>query len=85
MRRDLGLTLILGCILILLLEAPAALSSVGRDIQQPYPLRAKAEPREAPAPLEVQAASVPAKVPGNGPGNTKRPEALRLSALEAGG
>jgi len=36
MRRDLCMTLILGCLLILLLEAPAALSSVTEEFQKPY-------------------------------------------------
>lgn len=36
MRRDLWMILILGCLLILLLEAPAALSSVSADLDGPY-------------------------------------------------
>ena len=36
MRRDLWMILILGCLLILLLEAPAALSSVTADLDGPY-------------------------------------------------
>ena len=36
MKRDVRLFLILGCILILLLEAPAALSSVAADLGEPY-------------------------------------------------
>ncbi len=37
MRRDLWLVLILGCLLILLLEAPAAFSSVNEDLRGAYP------------------------------------------------
>jgi len=36
MKREVSLVLILGCILILVLEAPAALSSVTADIGEPY-------------------------------------------------
>ncbi len=35
MRRDLWMILILGCLLILLLEAPAALSSVSAELDSP--------------------------------------------------
>ena len=37
MRRDLWLVLILGCLLILFLEAPAAFSSVNEDLRGAYP------------------------------------------------
>ena len=36
MRRDLWMILILGCLLILFLEAPAAFSSVTADLDGPY-------------------------------------------------
>ena len=41
MRRDLWMILILGCLLILLLEAPAAFSTVTADLEGPYANRAR--------------------------------------------
>jgi hypothetical protein len=52
MRRDLWMILILGCLLILLLEAPAALSSVSAGLDRPYAPFAM-------GPSEVQAAERP--------------------------
>ena len=36
MRRELSLSLILGCFLVLLLEAPGVLRDLGRDLEGPY-------------------------------------------------
>ena len=52
MRRDLGLILILGCLVILLLEVPVVMASMTRDLGGPYPEwteteRATAENRSA--------------------------------------
>jgi len=63
MRRDLWMILILGCLLILLLEAPAALSSVSADLDGPYSSRmtGRREVQAAERPLE--AASLPERAP----------------------
>ena len=37
MRRELWTILVLGCLLILLLEAPAAYSAMSEDLEGPYP------------------------------------------------
>lgn len=49
MRRDLWMILILGCLLILLLEAPVALSAVSADLVGPYPEVHAAERTALPA------------------------------------
>jgi len=55
MRRDLWMILILGCLLVVWLEAPAALSSVSAGLDGPYAARpsARAEIRAAERPSEV--------------------------------
>lgn len=49
MRRDVWTLLVLGCLLILLLEAPAALSAVSEDLVGPYPEVHAAERAALPA------------------------------------
>ena len=58
MRRDLWMILILGCLLILLLEAPAALSSVSADLDGPYSTRATGTREVQAAEKPLQAASL---------------------------
>ena len=63
MRRDLWMILILGCLLILLLEAPAALSSVSADLDGPYPPRATRMGEVQAAEKPLRAASVHERTP----------------------
>ena len=55
MRRDLWMVFILGCLLILLLEAPGALTSVSEDLRGPY--ETQAAPRPGVATESTRAAS----------------------------
>ena len=63
MRRDLWMVLILGCLLVLLLEAPGALTSVSEDLRGPYETLAAPRPGVAteptPAANEASEASEP--------------------------
>ena len=63
MRRDLWMILILGCLLILLLEAPAALSSVSADLDGPYSTRVTGTREVQAAEKPLQAASRHAPIP----------------------
>ncbi len=47
MKRELLLTLCVGCLVILVLEAPAALSSVSEGLRGPYEVHAASPEREA--------------------------------------
>ena len=73
MKRDVWLVLILGCILILVLEAPAALSSVtAAETVDPWEAPPEASME---ASLEAPGASIPeAPAPERRPSAESRPE-----------